>query len=53
MNKVPMREEHEGEITVFCTGGGAKNTFLLELLQEKADKAIKYFLPDEKVIDFK
>ena len=38
---------------VLVTGGGSKNKFLIELLQEKLRNKIKIIVPDESLIDFK
>jgi anhydro-N-acetylmuramic acid kinase len=37
--------------TLFVTGGGAKNCFLINLIKEKTDTQI--IIPDEQLIDFK
>ena len=40
--------------SVFVTGGGAFNTFLMQLLQHKlAEKQIELVLPDKEVVEFK
>ncbi len=39
--------------TILATGGGAKNTFLIEVLQHKLQQKAKIIVPDDDVIDFK
>jgi len=41
----------QNEATVLVTGGGAKNKFLIHLLQSKCN--CKIIIPEEEVIDFK
>lgn len=38
---------------LLATGGGAKNSFLMELIQEKLNGNIKVVVPDSVIIDFK
>jgi anhydro-N-acetylmuramic acid kinase len=38
---------------ILVTGGGAKNTFLIELLRQKAGSDYQIILPDFQLIDFK
>lgn len=38
---------------LLATGGGAKNTFLIETLRHYADGAFTVVIPDTKIIDFK
>ncbi len=39
--------------TVLVTGGGAKNDFLIEILQQKLIDFGKVVIPEEKIIDYK
>ena len=44
----------KGEIsTLLVTGGGAKNLFLIELMQEKAEGQLDIIIPEKEIIDFK
>jgi anhydro-N-acetylmuramic acid kinase len=38
---------------ILVTGGGAKNTFLIELIKQKTDKKFSVVLPNAQTIDFK
>lgn len=40
-------------ISILCSGGGAKNIFLLELLNKIGKERVKYILSEDKVVDFK
>jgi anhydro-N-acetylmuramic acid kinase len=39
-------------VKVVCTGGGANNNFLLDLLNQQKD-TVSYIIPDENIISFK
>jgi len=43
----------KGESTLFVTGGGALNHFLIEVLQQKLGERTKVVVPDKKLIEFK
>jgi anhydro-N-acetylmuramic acid kinase len=43
----------KAEATVLITGGGARNTYLMELLRLKSDSHIQWIIPDSELIDFK
>jgi anhydro-N-acetylmuramic acid kinase len=38
---------------ILITGGGAKNTFLIDLLRQKAGNNYHIIIPDAQLIDFK
>jgi len=38
---------------LLVTGGGAKNSFLIEIIQQKLGSSCKVLVPDAKLIDFK
>ena len=42
-----------GTPTMLVTGGGAKNLFLMDLLEKKSNGRLKIAVPDEKLVDFK
>lgn len=42
-----------GNRQLLATGGGAKNSFLMEVLQEKLGDQIQLIIPDTKLIDYK
>ncbi len=39
--------------SMLVTGGGAKNTFLIDLLREKTSGKLNIIIPEERIIDFK
>ena len=41
------------EKTLLITGGGAKNSYLIELLKSKSTENLTIEIPDEQIIDFK
>lgn len=41
------------ESSLFVTGGGALNHFLIEVLQEKLGKSVKVVIPEKELIEFK
>ena len=45
------RRTENGEL--LATGGGAKNSFLIEQLQKKLEPSIKVVVPGDKLIDYK
>ena len=38
---------------ILITGGGAKNSFLIDLIKEKTNGKIEIIIPDNQLIDFK
>ncbi len=46
-----MAENHKPKMLI--TGGGAKNTFLIELINKKAKDKFEIVIPDEKIVDYK
>ncbi|GAA4106293.1 anhydro-N-acetylmuramic acid kinase [Aquimarina addita] len=48
-----LKETKKENSTLFITGGGAKNHFLIETLQERLSKFSKIIIPDENSIDYK
>ena len=49
-NQISQNIESQGKLLI--TGGGAKNTFLIDLLKSKI-KNTEIFIPNKKIIDFK
>ena len=43
----------EAPKTLLCTGGGAKNSFLMETIQEQLGEKVKVIIPPATLIDFK
>jgi anhydro-N-acetylmuramic acid kinase len=41
------------KLKLLATGGGARNTFLIQLLQQKFPKEVEVVVPDKTTIDFK
>ena len=50
-SEIAKNIKNDPEIEVLATGGGAFNTFLMELLQQKT-KA-KIFIPPSEIVNFK
>lgn len=48
-----IKETKKENSTLLITGGGAKNDFLLEILQQQLGKFSKIIVPDEHSIDYK
>ena len=48
-----MLYERKKESTLFVTGGGALNYFLIEVLQEKLGVGTKVVVPEKELIEFK
>jgi anhydro-N-acetylmuramic acid kinase len=49
-NAVPKSDK---KIKLLATGGGAFNTFLIQLLKEKLKGRVEVIIPEKKIIDFK
>ncbi len=48
-----INDEANGIASVLITGGGAKNSFFTETLQQQLNDEIKVVIPNEELIDFK
>ncbi|PKV50135.1 anhydro-N-acetylmuramic acid kinase [Aquimarina sp. MAR_2010_214] len=48
-----IKKTKHKDSSVLVTGGGAKNDFLIELLQQKLDGFATVIIPSEEIIDFK
>ncbi|MDH3697491.1 MAG: anhydro-N-acetylmuramic acid kinase [Flavobacteriaceae bacterium] len=51
--KAPAGKPSPVNSQLLATGGGAKNSFLMEILQEKLGDQIQLIIPDKKLIDYK
>ena len=48
-----IRQSPDSKSKLLATGGGAKNTFLIETLQNYLGEAIKVVVPEASIVDFK
>ncbi|WP_299214577.1 anhydro-N-acetylmuramic acid kinase [uncultured Aquimarina sp.] len=48
-----IKETHKEDSSLLITGGGAKNDFLIEVLQQKLQKSSTVIIPDTNIIDYK
>jgi len=48
-----LRHSPDSNSKMMATGGGAKNTFLIETLQDYLGESIQVIIPDISIVDFK
>ncbi|KAA1246503.1 anhydro-N-acetylmuramic acid kinase [Aquimarina sp. RZ0] len=48
-----VKEIKKENTLLLITGGGAKNDFLIKMLQQKVKQTVNVVIPEEKIIDFK